>query len=206
MDAVIVSGARTPIGKFNKSLKSFSAPQLGAAVIREALARLGGKLEPKDVDEVIMGNVLTAGLGQAPARQAALAAGFDYDIAAVTVNKVCGSGLKAVMLGAQAIRAGDAGIIVAGGQESMSNVPYYVPQARFGHYYGNGVMIDGLEFDGLRDAYSGILMGITGEIIAEKYQINRETCDLFSLRSHQLSIAARTKNWSQDEIAPIKAP
>ena len=171
MDAVIVDSIRTPIGKYNRSLSSFSAVQLGSIVIKELLNRLQNELDPNDVDEVIMGNVLPAGLGQAPARQAAIGAGLDYNIGAVTINKVCGSGLKAVVFAAQAIRAGDADIIIAGGQESMTNVPYYLPKARFGYFYGNGSLIDGVENDGLKDAYSGILMGMTGEIIAEKYKI-----------------------------------
>jgi acetyl-CoA C-acetyltransferase len=204
LDAVIVSAVRTPIGKYNKSLRSLTAPQLGSIVIKEAIACLNGKLEGKDIEEVIMGNVLTAGIGQAPARQAALAAGLSYDVAAVTVNKVCGSGLKAVMLAAQAIRAGDADVIIAGGQESMSNTPYYLQQARFGYFYGNGQIIDGLEHDGLRDAYSGILMGITGEIIAEKYNITREAADMFALQSHQRAVAAKEKKWIDDEIVPVK--
>ena len=136
-DAVIVSALRTPIGKYNRSLKSFSATQLGSFVIKDLLKRFKESFNPIDVDEVIMGNVLTAGLGQAPARQAALGAGMPYDISAVTINKVCGSGLKAIMLAAQSIRAGDSNIIIAGGQESMTNVPYYLKNARFGYFYGN---------------------------------------------------------------------
>jgi len=136
-EAVIVSALRTPIGKYNRSLKSFSATKLGSIVIKELLNRLKDSFNPNEVDEVIMGNVLTAGLGQAPARQAALEAGMPYEISALTINKVCGSGLKAIMLAAQAIRAGEADIIIAGGQESMTNVPYYLQKARFGYYYGN---------------------------------------------------------------------
>ena len=142
---VIVSALRTPIGKYNKSLKSLSAPQLGSIVIKEALAK--AQIDKNLVEEVIMGQVLQAGVGQAPARQAALYAGLSYDVSAVTVNKVCGSGLKAVMFAAQAIKAGDEEIIVAGGQESKSNVTYYLNKARQGYYYGNGELIDGLEYD-----------------------------------------------------------
>ncbi|OLS23724.1 MAG: Acetyl-CoA acetyltransferase [Candidatus Heimdallarchaeota archaeon LC_3] len=145
----------------------------------------------------------TAGLGQAPARQAALEAGMPYEISALTINKVCGSGLKAIMLAAQAIRAGEADIIIAGGQESMTNVPYYLQKARFGYYYGNGQLIDGVEYDGLRDPFSGILMGNTGEIIAEKYKVTREEADTFSLRSHKLALNARTSEWIKDEIIPL---
>ncbi|MHA1984188.1 MAG: thiolase family protein [Candidatus Hodarchaeales archaeon] len=203
MDAVIVESIRTPIGKYNKSLKSFSAPKLGEIVIKELLNRLKNDLEPKDIEEVIMGNVLTAGLGQAPARQAALGAGMPYDVSAVTINKVCGSGLKAIMLAAQAIKAGDAEIIIAGGQESMTNVPYYALNARFGYFYGNGQLVDGVEFDGLKDPFTGILMGITGEIVAERYNVTREEADEFSLRSHKLAVKARSNNWTEDEIVPI---
>ena len=205
IEPVIVSAIRTPVGKYNKSLKDFTAPQLGAIAIKEALKRLEGKVNYKDVDEVIVGNVLTAGIGQAPARQAALYAGLPYDVAAVTINIVCGSGLKAVMFAAQSIKAGDNEIVVAGGQESMSNVPYYLPHARFGYYYGNDQLIDGLEYDGLRDAYSGILMGMTGEIVAEKYHVTREDCDHFAYRSHRLAIKARENSWTKDEIIPIEA-
>jgi acetyl-CoA C-acetyltransferase len=203
MDAVIVESIRTPVGKYNKSLKSFNAPKLGSIVIKELLNRLKSDLEPKNVDEVIMGNVLTAGLGQAPARQAALGAGMSYDISAVTINKVCGSGLKAIMLAAQAIKAEDADIIIAGGQESMTNVPYYALNARFGYFYGNGQLVDGVEFDGLKDPFTGILMGITGEIVAERYNVTREEADEFSLRSHNLAVKARINNWTEDEIVPI---
>ena len=142
IEPVIVSAVRTPMGKYNKSLKDFTAPQLGSITIKEAFKRLEGKLTYKDVDEVIIGNVLTAGVGQAPARQSALGAGFPYEVGAVTINKVCGSGLKAVMFAAQSIKAGDNEIVVAGGQESMRNVPYYLPHARFVYYYGNGQLID----------------------------------------------------------------
>ena len=196
---VIVSALRTPIGKYNKSLKSLSAPQLGSIVIKEALAK--AQIDKNLVEEVIMGQVLQAGVGQAPARQAALYAGLSYDVSAVTVNKVCGSGLKAVMFAAQAIKAGDEEIIVAGGQESMSNVPYYLTKARQGYYYGNGELIDGLEYDGLLDPYNKILMGITGEIVAERYNVTREQADEFALRSHQLAIKAREK--FKDEMVPI---
>ena len=198
---VIVSALRTPIGKYAKALKSFSAPQLGSIAIKEVLSRIN--LDKNLVNEVIMGQVLQAGSGQAPARQAALGAGMPYDISAVTINKVCGSGLKAIMLAAQSIRAGDSDIIIAGGQESMTNVPYYLKNARFGYFYGNSELIDGVEFDGLRDAYSGILMGITGEIIADKYKITREEADIFSLRSHKLAINARNNKWLDDEIIPL---
>ena len=196
---VIVSAVRTPVGKYNKSLRNFSAPQLGAIAIKEAL--LKAQLDNKLVGEVIMGQVLQAGSGQAPARQAALYAGLPYDVSAVTVNKVCGSGLKAIMFAAQAIKAGDEEILVAGGQESMSNTPYYLFNARRGYNYGNGELIDGLEYDGLLDPYNKILMGITGEIVAERYGVTRNQADEFALQSHQKALGARTK--LQEEIVPI---
>lgn len=196
---VIVSALRTPVGKFSKSLKQFSAPQLGSMVIKEAISRIN--LDKNLVEEVIMGQVLQAGSGQAPARQAALYAGLPYDVSAVTVNKVCGSGLKAVAFAAQAIKAGDEDILVAGGMESMSNTPYYLMKARQGYYYGNGELVDGLEYDGLLDPYNKILMGITGEIVAERYSVTREQADEFAFRSHQLAIKARDK--FKDEIVPI---
>ena len=196
---VIVSALRTPIGKYAKALKSFSAPHLGSIAIKEVLSRIN--LDKNLVNEVIMGQVLQAGSGQAPARQAALYAGLPYDVSAVTINKVCGSGLKAVTLAAQAIKAGDEEIIVAGGQESMSNTPYYLTRARQGYYYGNGELIDGLEYDGLLDPYNKILMGITGEIVAERYSVTREQADEFAFRSHQLALQAREK--FKEEIVPI---
>jgi acetyl-CoA C-acetyltransferase len=198
---VIVAAVRTPIGKFNKSLKSFSAPVLGSIVIKELLEKLN--IDKNSIDEVIMGQVLQAGSGQAPARQSALYAGLPDSISAFTVNKVCGSGLKAVMLAAQAIKAGDGQIIIAGGQESMTNTPYYLPKARFGYFYGNGELIDGLEYDGLLDPYNKILMGHTGEIIAEKYNVSREQADEFTLRSHKLAINAQTSGLFKQEIVPL---
>lgn len=198
---VIVSYVRTPVGKYNKSLRKWSAPQLGGIIIKEAIKR--ANLTKEQIQEVIMGNVLTAGVGQAPARQAALYAGLPVSISAFTVNKVCGSGLKAITLAAQAIKAGDAEIIVAGGQESMTNTPYYLPQARFGYFYGNGELIDGVQRDGLQDAYSGIQMGVTGEIIAERFNVSREEADKFSLRSHQRAVSAQKSDKFKTEILPI---
>lgn len=199
---VIVAAQRTPIGKFNKSLKSISAPKLGSLAIKNVLEMT--KIDINQIDEVIMGQVLQAGSGQAPARQAALYAGLPYSVSAVTINKVCGSGLKSVMLAAQAIKAGDGEIFIAGGQESMSNTPYYLTKARFGYNYGNGEVIDGVEFDGLLDPYSKILMGNTGEIIAEKYHITREMSDEFALRSHKLAVKAQNSEIFKDEIIPIQ--
>lgn len=198
---VIVSYVRTPVGKYNKSLKRWSAIQLGGESIKEAIKR--ANLSNDQIDEVIMGHVLTAGVGQAPARQSALYAGLPDTIAAFTVNKVCGSGLKAITLAAQAIKAGDAEILVAGGQESMTNTPYYLPKARFGHYYGHGEIIDGVQWDGLQDAYSGIQMGVTGEIVAERFNVSREAADEFSLRSHKLAVKAQQSGNFKDEILPL---
>src|SRR5256886_15438801 len=168
-DVVIISGVRTPIGKFQGSLKSFTATQLGALAVKAAVERAG--LDPAQIDEVIMGNVVSAGLGQNPARQAALRGGLLPDVAAMTINKVCGSGLKAVGLAAQGIQTGDSDIVVAGGMESMTNAPYLLPNARDGYRLGNGTIVDSMIHDGLWDAYEDIHMGITGEAVAEKYKV-----------------------------------
>lgn len=187
---VIVAACRSPIGRFQGALASFSAPQLGALAIKEALAR--AQVPADAVEEVILGNVLSAGIGQAPARQALRGAGIPDSVGALTINKVCGSGLKAVMLAAQAIKAGDAKLIVAGGMESMTNVPYYLPQARGGQRLGHGKLLDGLIHDGLWDPYKDVHMGITGELVAEKYEISRAQQDAWSLQSHQRAVAAET--------------
>src|SRR5574338_1390730 len=162
-EAVIISAARTPVGKFLGSLKGFSAPELGAIVVRESVKRAG--IKPEDVDEVIMGCVIQAGLGQNPARQAALNGGIPSTVAAVTVNKVCGSGLKAVMMAAQGVQLGDTEIVVAGGMESMSNAPYLVPKAREGYRLGHGTMLDAIIQDGLWCAFDDQHMGCTGEVV-----------------------------------------
>src|SRR6201987_3030184 len=169
---VILSAVRTPVGKFQGGLASFTAPELGAKVIAEAARRAG--LAPKQIDEAILGNVIQAGLGQNPARQAALKGGCDPRVAALTINKVCGSGLKAVGLAAQAVQLGESEIVAAGGMESMSNCPYLLPQARAGYRIGNGVVVDSMVNDGLWDAYENFHMGMTGEIVSEKYGITRE--------------------------------
>src|SRR5215208_7657407 len=182
-EAVIISAARTPVGKFLGSLKGFSAPQLGALVVREAVARAG--VRPEDVDEVIMGCVIQAGLGQNPARQAALNGGIPSTVSAVTINKVCGSGLKAVMMAAQGIQLGDSEIVVAGGMESMSNAPYLIPKAREGYRLGNGVLVDSMINDGLWDAYNDYHMGCTGEVVSEKFAVTREQQDEYALNSHR---------------------
>src|SRR3989441_8064788 len=200
--AVIVGAVRTPTGKFLSNLASFTAPQLGAIVIKEAVRRSG--ISPDSIDEVIMGNVVSAGVGQAPARQAAIHAELPDDIPAFTVNKVCGSGLKAVMLAAQAIRAGDAQAFVAGGMESMSNAPYLLTRARTGYRMGNGELIDAVVRDGLWCAFENIHMGSEAEIIAEKFGVTREEQDQFSLQSHQRAAAATAAGRFKDEIVPIE--
>jgi acetyl-CoA C-acetyltransferase len=201
-NAVIVSACRTPIGRFNGGLSSFRAPELGAMAIREAMSRAG--LDPADVEEVIMGTVLQAGLGQNPARQAALAAGVPPEVGSFTVNKVCGSGLKSVMLAAQAIRAGDAEIIVAGGQESMSNAPYLAPGVRNGLRLGNGQFLDAMVHDGLWDMYNDFHMGMTGELIAERCDVSREDMDAFAAESHRRAHAAGESGAFADEMFPVE--
>jgi acetyl-CoA C-acetyltransferase len=203
-EAVILSAVRTPTGRFLGSLKGFTAPQLGAIVVKEAVSRAG--VAPDAVDEVIMGNVVSAGLGQAPARQAALGAGLPPRVSAVTVNKVCGSGLKAVMLAAQAIATGDADIVVAGGMESMSNTPYLLPRAREGMRLGHGELLDAMIKDGLWEAYEDYHMGCCGENVADKYGIGRQEQDEYALRSHQKAVAAIKAGYFKDEIVPVGLP
>ena len=200
--AVIVGAARTPTGKFLGSLAHLSAPELGALAIKEAVKRSG--IDPAAIDEVVMGNVVSAGIGQAPARQAAVKAGLSVDIPAFTVNKVCGSGLKAVMLAAQAIRAGDARAYVAGGMESMSNAPYLLRKARTGYRMGNGELVDAVVNDGLWCAFENIHMGNEAEIIAEKFNVTREEQDRLAFESHQKAAAATAAGRFKDEIVPIE--
>jgi acetyl-CoA C-acetyltransferase len=200
-DAYIVSACRTAIGEFLGGLSSITAPQLGAIAIREAVQRAG--VDPGQVDEVLMGNVVQAGVGQAPARQAAIHGGIPDTVPATTVNKVCGSGLKAVMLAAQAIRAGDADVIVAGGMESMSNAPYYLPKARTGYRLGNGELIDGVVNDGLWDSFKNFHMGSAAELIARKFNVTREDQDKFSVESHQKAVKAQAEGAFRDEIVPV---
>ena len=187
-EVVIVSAVRTPIGRFQGSLSEVSAPQLGAIVVREAVKRAG--VDPAQVSECIMGNVVGAGLGQNPARQAALSGGLTSAVAAMTINKVCGSGLKAVALGQQAIQTGNSDIVVAGGMESMTNAPYLLPQARKGYRLGDGKLIDSVVHDGLWDVYNDYHMGTTGENVAEKYKISREEQDEYALNSHRRAVSA----------------
>jgi len=201
-EVVIASGVRTAQGKFSGALKGFSAPQLGSIVIKEAVNKAG--LKPKDIDEVIMGNVVPAGLGQNVARQAAIRAGMPYEIGAFHVDKVCGSGMKAIVLATQAIKCGDADIIVAGGMESMSNCPYALPKARFGYRLFDGKVVDLMVRDGLWDVYNDYHMGNTGEVVAEKYNISREDCDKFAVASHQKAAKATENGWLKDEIVPVE--
>ena len=201
---VILSAVRTAIGKFQGGLAGFSAPELGGKVVAEAARRAG--LDAKQVDEVILGNVLQAGLGQNPARQAALKAGCDARVAAMTINKVCGSGLKAVALAAQAVQLGESEIVVAGGMESMSNAPYLLPNARTGYRLGDQKVIDAMIWDGLWDAYENFHMGNTGELVAEKYGITREEQDKFALESHQKAVRARKSCFFESQILPIEIP
>jgi len=203
-DVVIVSGVRTAQGKFAGALKGFSAPQLGGIVIKEAVKR--ANLKPKDINEVIMGNVVPAGLGQNVARQAAINAGIPYEVGALHVDKVCGSSLKAVVLAAQAIKCGDADIIVAGGMESMSNVPFALPKARYGYRLFDGKVVDLMVRDGLWDVYNDYHMGNTGEVIAERHNITRKDCDEFAMGSHQKAAKATENGYFKDEIVPVEIP
>src|SRR5437867_11740467 len=203
-EPVIISAVRTPIGKFLGSLKPLSATQLGAIALRAAVERAG--LEAGQIDEVIMGNVVSAGLGQNPARQAALGGGLLPDVAALTVNKVCGSGLKAVGLAVQGIIAGDSGIVAAGGMESMSNAPYLLTNAREGYRLGHGTIVDSMIHDGLWDVYENYHMGNTGEVVAEKYHVSRERQDEYALGSHRKAVAAIRAGKFRDEIVPVPIP
>ncbi|MGB9074528.1 MAG: acetyl-CoA C-acetyltransferase [Terriglobales bacterium] len=203
-NVVIIAGCRTPIGKFQGGLGELGAPQLGAIVVREAVKRSG--VDPQQVDECIMGNVVSAGLGQNPARQAALFGGLPPEVGAMTINKVCGSGLKAVALAAQAVETGNSSIVVAGGMESMSNAPYLLPNARKGYRLGNGQLIDSMVHDGLWDIYNDYHMGITGENVAEKYGITREEQDEFAVNSHRKAVAAQKEGRFQSQIVPVEIP
>ena len=203
-EAVIISAARTPVGKCLGSLKGFTATELGALVVRESVKRAGVK--PEDVDEVIMGCVIQAGLGQNPARQAALNGGLPSTVAAVTVNKVCGSGLKAVMMAAQGVQLGDSEMVVAGGMESMSNAPYLLPKAREGYRLGNGELVDSMINDGLWCAFENYHMGCTGEVVAEEYAISRSQQDEFAVNSHRKAAAAIKEGKFKDEIVPVEIP
>ena len=203
-DVVIVSAVRTPIGKFQGALSDFTATQLGAIVVREAVKRAG--IDPQTVDECIMGNVVSAGLGQNPARQAALGGGLSDKVSAMTINKVCGSGLKAVALAQQAIQTGNSQVVVAGGMESMSNTPYLLPTARKGFRLGDQKVVDSMVHDGLWDAYNDYHMGTTGEIVSEKYHITREEQDEYALNSHRKAVSAMNECRFKDQIIPVELP
>ena len=201
-DAVIISGARTPIGKLQGALEDLSAVDLGVIAARAAIERAG--VEQSAIDEVIMGNVIQAGNGQNPARQVALRSGIPDSVAALTVNKVCGSGLKAVMLASQGIRLGEIAVALAGGMESMTNAPYLLKQARCGYRLGNGKLIDSMVHDGLWCAFDDWHMGSTGEVVAERYGISREEQDAYALRSHQRAAAAMSEGRFDREIVPVE--
>lgn len=201
---VIVDAVRTPIGKFLGTLAPLPATKLGSLVVAEVIRRAG--IRPDQIDEVILGNVVGAGLGQNPARQAAIGGGVPDRVPAVTVNKVCGSGLKAVMMAAQAIKCGDAELIVAGGMESMSNAPYLVANGRTGFRMGNQTMLDSMIHDGLWDAYNDFHMGNTGEVVAEKYDVSRQQQDQWALESHKKAVAAIDAGKFSKEIVPVEVP
>jgi len=201
-EVVIVSAVRTPVGSYLGSLSSLKATELGAIVIKEAVIRAG--IKPEDVSEVIMGCVLPAGLGQAPARQAAIYAGLPDSVPCLTINKVCGSGLKSVMLAEQAIKCGDAEIVVAGGFESMSNVPYYLDKARSGYRMGNGTLIDGMVHDGLWDVYNNFHMGSAAEMCSKEMNITKEEQDSFAEESYKRALKAIENGYFKDEIIPVE--
>lgn len=203
-DVVIISACRTPVGKFQGSLSDLSATQLGAIVVREAVKRAG--IDPAKVDECIMGNVVSAGLGQNPARQAAIFGGLSPEVGAMTINKVCGSGLKAVALAAQGIQTGNSTLVVAGGMESMTNAPYLLPQARKGYRLGDGQIVDAMVRDGLWDVYNDYHMGNTGENVAQKYGITREEQDEFALNSHRKAVSAMKECRFKSQIVPVELP
>lgn len=203
-EAVITSAVRTPSGKLMGALSSFQATELGARVVRAACERSG--VSPDEVDEVIMGQVIQAGAGQNPARQAALGAGLPPTVAAMTLNKVCGSSLKAVVLAAQAVKLGDAERVIAGGQESMSNGPYLLPKGREGYRLGHGQLLDATVHDGLWCAFSDYHMGCTGEVVADRYEVTRQEQDSWSLRSHQRAAAAAAAGDFDAEILPVSVP
>lgn len=203
-EVVIVSACRTPIGKFSGAFKNIDAPKIGRIVVEEAVKR--SKVKPEEIDEVILGNVLSAGLGQNPARQAMIAAKLPYEIPALTINKVCGSGLKAVALAADTIKAGNADVIVAGGMENMTRAPYLLKKARFGYRLFNGKVIDAMVHDGLWDIYNDFHMGNTGDLIAKKYAVTRKEMDMWALGSHQKAAKATSDGKFKDEMISVKLP
>ena len=203
-EAVIVSAVRTPTGKFRGLLSKVPCQKLGAVAIAEAVRRAG--IEPDMVEEVLMGNVISAGLGQHPARQSALLAGIPVDVGSTTVNKMCGSGLKTMAIAAQVIKAGDEEIIVAGGMENMDLAPYFLYKARLGYSLGDGILIDGMLRDGLTDAEEGYHMALTGEKIAEDFNLTREECDQFAYESQYKAAKATRDGKFKDEIIPVEVP
>ena len=203
-ETVIVSAVRTPTGKFLGGLKDLKAPQLGAMVVKEAVRRAG--IDPASVDECIMGNVVSAGVGQAPARQAAIHGGLANHVGALTINKVCGSGLKAVMLAQQGIATGDVDIVVAGGMEAMSNCPYLLSKVREGLRMGDGTIVDSMIHDGLWDSFNNVHMGLTGEHVSETYHVNRQQQDDYSVESHKKAAHATKEGWFKAEIFPVSIP
>ena len=203
-EVFIIAAVRTPLGSFGGSLSPLSATQLGSTAIKGALEK--SNIAADLVEEVFMGNVCSANLGQAPARQAALGAGIGMNVPCTTVNKVCSSGMKSIMFAAQTIQLGLNDIAVAGGMESMSNIPYYIPKARWGHKYGDATLVDGLAKDGLTDAYDHKAMGTCADATATKYQISREEQDRYAIRSYQLAAEATEKGWFQDEIVGVEIP
>ena len=203
-DVVIASAVRTPIGTFQGAFSALSASDLGAVVVREAVRRAGAK--PEDVERVIMGNVLSAGMGQAPARQCVIKADFPVSTTAITINKVCGSGLQAVMFARREILVGDAEVLVAGGMESMTNAPYLLPKARGGYRMGNGEIIDSMIFDGLWDPYDDMHMGNCGDLVAQKYGFTRENQDAFAAESYRRALAAQKEGRFKEEIVPVSVP
>ncbi|CAN5817574.1 acetyl-CoA C-acetyltransferase [soil metagenome] len=203
-EAVIIAAVRTPVGRFQGSLRGFKATDLGAIVVRESVKRAG--VEPAEVDEVIMGCVIQAGLGQNPARQAALRGGLLPAVSAVTINKVCGSGLRSVMMAAQGIQLGDTDVVVAGGMESMSNAPYLLPKAREGYRLGNGELVDAMINDGLWCSFDNQHMGCTGEVVAERFTVSRAEQDAYALKSHQKAAAAIKAGKFKDEIVAVEIP
>lgn len=203
-EVVIASACRTPVGALQGALSSLSAPQLGSLVIKEAIKRAG--IKPEQVSEVIMGEVLPAGVGQAPARQAALGAGLPNSTPCMTINKVCGSGLKSVMLAAQAIQTGDADVVVAGGMESMSNAPYLLPKARAGYRLGHGEVVDSMVKDGLWDVYNDYHMGEAAELCAAECHVSREAQDEFAITSYKKALDAQKNGYFKDEIVPVEIP
>lgn len=201
-EVYIVSAVRTPIGSFGGSLSGLTAVQLGAAAVKGALAKIN--LDPKSIQEVYMGNVISAGLGQAPATQVAVGAGLGYEIPCTQINKVCASGMKAIMVGAQSIMLGQNEVVVAGGMESMSNIPYYVAKARFGYKFGNGELIDGLSYDGLTDIYNHCAMGVCSDNTAKEMKISREEQDAYAIESYQRTAAAWAAGKFKEEVVPVE--